>query len=79
MCKQIIVTLEDGSVVACDIVERGCHHNVTARAVWCSHGGREFVVVRRGVVWRELDRGRSAYRRPSESFPWVTARAGRGG
>jgi hypothetical protein len=50
MSKQIIVTLEDGRVVVCAIVERSYRHDASARAAW---DGREFVAVRRGVMWRE--------------------------
>ena len=55
MSKQIIVTLEDGRVVACDIVERSYRHDTGARAAWCSHDGREFVAVRRRE-WPAPDR-----------------------
>jgi hypothetical protein len=53
MSKQIIVTLADGRVVVCAIVERSYRHDADARAAWCSHDGREFVAVRRGGLWRE--------------------------
>jgi hypothetical protein len=53
MSKQITVTIEDGRAVVCAIVERSYHHDIGARAAWCSHVGREFVAVRRCGVWRE--------------------------
>jgi len=43
MSKQLIVTLEDGRVVICAIVEHSYRHDADARAAWCSHDGREFV------------------------------------
>jgi hypothetical protein len=53
MSKQIIVTLADGRVEVCVIVERSYRHDADARAAWCSHNGREFVAIRRGDLWRE--------------------------
>jgi hypothetical protein len=51
--KQIKVTLEDGRVVVCAVVERSYYHDTKARAAWCSHDGREFVAVRHDRGWRE--------------------------
>jgi hypothetical protein len=48
MSKQTIVTLADGRVVVCAVVEHSYRHDADARAAWCSHDGREFVAVRRG-------------------------------
>jgi hypothetical protein len=53
MSKQIIVTLADGKVVACAVVEHSYRHDADARAAWCSHNGREFVAIRRDGLWRE--------------------------
>ena len=53
MSKQIIVSLADGRVVVCAIVEHSYRHDANARAAWCSHDGREFVAVRRGGLWLE--------------------------
>jgi hypothetical protein len=52
MSKRITVTLADGRVVVCAIVERSYRHDADARAAWCYHDGREFVAVRLGDRWR---------------------------
>jgi hypothetical protein len=53
MSKQITVTLADGRVEVCAIVERSYRHDADVRAAWCYHDGREFVAIRRGDLWRE--------------------------
>ena len=50
----IQVSLEDGSLVMCKVIERlGYNHDLGATAAWVEHNGKEFVAERRLGAWRK--------------------------
>lgn len=50
----IQVSLEDGSLVMCEVVERlGYNHDIGADAIWVKHGDKEFCAERRLGAWRK--------------------------
>jgi len=52
--SKVQVQLENGQLAICFVIERmGFNHDIGAQTIWVSHGGMEFMAVRKLGAWRK--------------------------